>query len=176
MSSESRRYFAERFASSGEQERLAVLAGNYDPGTFRLLEHCGVTTGWTCAEVGAGGGSVAAWLADAVGPAGAVIALDVDVSHLDHLARRSNVEVRQLDIVTEPIGDASFDLVHTRLVIEHLPAPEHLLAMLAQATRPGGMLVVECTDMLATVAADPSDPGAARSTSSWRCRSRPSNR
>ena len=77
---------------------------------------------------------------------------------LDHLARRPNVEVRQHDIVAEPIGDASFDLVHTRLVIEHLPAPERLLEMLAKATRPGGLLVVECTDMLATAAADQSDP------------------
>ena len=39
-----------------------------------------------------------------------------------------------------------------------LPEPERLLEMLAKATRPGGVLVVECTDMLATVAADQSDP------------------
>ena len=158
MTSESRRYFAEDFPSRDEHERLAVLAGNYDPATFRLLVDCGVAPGWRCAEVGAGSGSVAAWLADAVGPEGSIVALDIDVSHLDHLAGRSNVEVRQHDIVAEPIGDASFDLVHTRLVIEHLPAPERLLEMLAKATRPGGLLVVECTDMLATAAADQSDP------------------
>jgi SAM-dependent methyltransferase len=158
MISESRRYFAEDFASVGEHERLAVLEGNYDPGTFRLLEDCGVAPGWRCSEVGAGRGSVAAWLAHAVGPEGSIVALDIDTSHLDHLARRSNVELRQHDIVAEPIGEASFDLVQTRLVIEHLPEPERLLEMLAKATRPGGVLVVECTDMLATAAADPSDP------------------
>ncbi len=158
MISESRRYFAEDFASVSEHERLAVLEANYDPGTFRLLENCGVRAGWRCAEVGAGRGSVAAWLADAVGPEGSVDALDIDISHLDHLARRSNVAMREHDIVTQPIGVARFDLVHTRLVIEHLPAPERLLEMLAHATRPGGVLVVECTDMLATAAADQSDP------------------
>jgi SAM-dependent methyltransferase len=158
MTSQSRRYFAEDFASSGEHERLAVLAGTYDPATFRLLVDCGVAPGWRCVEVGAGGGSVAAWLADAVGPEGSIVALDIDVSHLDHLAGRPNVEVRQHDIVAEPIGEASFDLVHTRLVIEHLPTPQRLLQMLAKATRPGGLLVVECTDMLATAAADQSDP------------------
>jgi len=157
MSSEARRYFAEDFASTDEDERLPVLAGNYDPGTFRLLEDCGVGLGWRCAEVGAGIGSVAAWLADAVGPDGSVVALDIDTSHLDQLAQRANVEVRQHDITAEAIGDASFDLVHTRLVIEHLPEPQRLLAMLANATRAGGLLVVECTDMLATAAADPSD-------------------
>jgi SAM-dependent methyltransferase len=156
--SESRRYFAEDFASTDEDERLAVLAANYDPATFRLLGSCEVTPGWRCAEVGAGGGSIAAWLADAVGPEGSVVAFDIDVSHLDHLVRRSNVTVRQHDIVAEAIGDASFDLVHTRLVIEHLPASERLLDMLAKATRPGGLLVVECTDMLTSAAADRSHP------------------
>jgi SAM-dependent methyltransferase len=131
-----------------------VLERNYDPGTFRLLEGCGVMPGWRCAEVGAGRGSVAAWLADAAGPRGSVVALDIDTSHLDHLAGRSNVVVRQHDIVADPIREASFDLVHTRLVIEHLPAPERLLEMLAKATRPGGVLVVECTDMITTGATD----------------------
>ena len=158
MISESRRYFAEDFASTREQERLAVLAGNYDSDTFRLLEDCGVAPGWRCAEVGAGSGTVAAWLADAVGAAGSIVAFDIDTSHLDHPGHWSNVVVHQHDIVAEPIGDASFDLVHTRLVIEHLPEPERLLEMLARATRPGGVLVVECTDMLATAAADQSNP------------------
>jgi ubiquinone/menaquinone biosynthesis C-methylase UbiE len=158
MTSASRRYFAEDFASTSEDERLAVLAGNYDPSSFRLLEDCGLVSGWTCAEVGAGTGSVAAWLADALGPEASIVALDIETSHLDHLASRPNVAVRQHDIVAEPIGDSDFDLVHTRLVIEHLPEPKRLLEMLARATRPGGLLVVECTDMLATAAADPSDP------------------
>ena len=34
----------------------------------RLKRH--VTTGWTCLEVGAGGGSIAAWLCDQVGSTG----------------------------------------------------------------------------------------------------------
>jgi SAM-dependent methyltransferase len=162
MNAESRRYFAEDLDSIGEHERLAVLAGNYDPATFRLLADCGIEPGWRCAEVGAGSGTVAAWLADAVGPKGSVVAFDIDTSHLDHLRQRSNVEVRDHDIVAEPIGRSGFDLVHTRLVIEHLPEPERLLAMLAEATRPSGLLVVECTDMPATAAADRSDPRSGR--------------
>jgi SAM-dependent methyltransferase len=158
MISESRRYFAEDFASVGEHERLAVLGGNYDPGTFRLLEDCGGRPGLEVLRSRRRsrlGGGLAR-------PRGrtrrSIVALDIDTSHLDHLARRSNVELRQHDIVAEPIGEASFDLVHTRLVIEHLPEPERLLEMLATATRSGGVLVVECTDMLATAAADQSDP------------------
>jgi SAM-dependent methyltransferase len=85
------------------------------------------------------------------------VAFDVDTTHLDHLSSRPNLEVRRHDIVAEPIGEATFDLVHTRLVIEHLPEPERLLEMLAAATRPGGLLIIESTDMLTTAAADPSD-------------------
>ena len=156
--SDSLRYFAEDFTSSDEDKRLAVLADNYDPGTFRLLEDCGVAAGWSCAEVGAGGGSVAAWLAEVVGLEGSVVAFDIDISHLDHLARRPNVEVRKHDIIAERIPEADFDLVHARLVIEHLPNANRLLEMLAAAVQPGGMLVVESTDMLTTAAADQSDP------------------
>ena len=134
MSTESRRYFAEGFASASEHERLAVLERNYDPDTFRLLENRGVAPGWRCAEVGAGRGSVAEWLADAVGPEGSVVAFDIDTTHLDHLSSRPNLDVRRHDIVAEPIGEATFDLVHTRLVIEHLPEPERLVEMLAEAT------------------------------------------
>ena len=76
----------------GEHERLAVLEANYDPGTFRLLEDCGVAPGWRCAEVGAGRGSVAAWLADAVGPEGSVVALRH--RHLASRSSRASVERR----------------------------------------------------------------------------------
>ena len=58
--------------------RFAALPRLYDPGTIRHLEQLGVGPGWRCLEVGGGGGSIAAWLSDRVGPTGHVLATDLD--------------------------------------------------------------------------------------------------
>ena len=47
-----------------QRERLAALAEALDPGTVRELESIGVGGGGACLEVGAGGGSIAAWLCE----------------------------------------------------------------------------------------------------------------
>jgi hypothetical protein len=49
-------------------ERLAGFEATWDPGTRQLLGSLGVGPGWRCLEAGAGGGSIAAWLAARVGP------------------------------------------------------------------------------------------------------------
>ena len=41
--------------------RFAALSAMFDSGTIRHLEERGVAPGWTCWEVGGGGGSIAAW-------------------------------------------------------------------------------------------------------------------
>jgi hypothetical protein len=41
-----------------------------------------VGPGWRCLEVGSGGGSIAAWLCDRVGPDGSVLATDLDIEEL----------------------------------------------------------------------------------------------
>jgi hypothetical protein len=52
------------------RQRLDAIEAWFDPGTIRHLTERGVAPGWHCLEVGAGGGSIAAWLGDRVGPAG----------------------------------------------------------------------------------------------------------
>ena len=47
-------------------DRFAALSELSDPTTTLHLEQCGVCTGWHSLELGAGGGSVATWLADAM--------------------------------------------------------------------------------------------------------------
>jgi len=69
--------------------------------------------------VGAGAGSVARWLADVVGPGGEVVATDVSTIHLDGF-ERPNLEVREHDILVDPLPEGRFDLIHARLLVEHL--------------------------------------------------------
>src|SRR3982751_1156180 len=96
--------------------RFAALAAMFDPGTKRHLTSRGVAQGWNCLEVGGGGGSIAAWLAERVGPSGRVLVTDIDPRHLETL-HLPNVEVRRHDILTAPLPAGAFDLIHVRLVL-----------------------------------------------------------
>jgi ubiquinone/menaquinone biosynthesis C-methylase UbiE len=122
--------------------RFDALAAMYDPVTVRHLENRGVSPGWHCLEVGGGGGSIAAWLAARVGPTGRVLVTDIDPRFLES-RQVANLEVRRHDIVNDPLPEAAFDLVHSRLVLLHLPEREKALARMVAALKPGGWLVDE---------------------------------
>lgn len=122
--------------------RLAALAELYDPGTQRHLAACGLSSGWRCLEIGAGGGSIARWLADRVGPAGAIVATDIDTRHLRAL-NDSRIQIWQHNLATDPLPEQTFDLIHARLVLVHLPERDKALGSMVRALKPGGWLVVE---------------------------------
>ncbi|MFJ7148287.1 methyltransferase domain-containing protein [Streptomyces sp. NPDC100445] len=124
--------------------RFDAFATLFDPTTFRHLERLGVRPGARCWEVGAGGTSVVTWLAGRVGPAGQVVATDIDTSRL--VTARPPVEVRVHDVgADEPPGEG-FDLVHARLVLVHVPDRERALRSMIRSLRPGGHLLVEDAD------------------------------
>ena len=72
-------------AWSNERLRLAGLEEALDPGTRAHLARLGVSPGWRCLEIGAGGGSIALWLAERVAPRGEVLATDLETNYLDGL-------------------------------------------------------------------------------------------
>lgn len=128
-----------------ERERLLTLARFRDPQTRSILSDIGVGPGWACCDIGTGAGTVAAWLAEQVGPNGRVVALDVDTRFA---ACPGTVEVRTHDVTAEPIGDAEFDLIHARAVLQHLHQREDVLDAMVAATRPGGWVVVTDSDWI----------------------------
>jgi SAM-dependent methyltransferase len=133
-------------AAAQAGERFAALSAAFDPITFGHLDALGVGPTWRCWEVGAGGPSVAAWLAQRVGSAGRVVATDIDTSWLDNLP--ASVEVRVHDVAADdPPGDG-FDLVHARLVLVHIPDRDRALRNMVDSLRPGGWLVLEDFDPL----------------------------
>ena len=119
---------------------LGALGQMLDEFTAARLVRAGVTTGARCLEVGAGAGTVAAWLADQVGPTGDVIATDLKPQHIQS---HPGVTVLQHNVVTDPLPGGPFDLIHARAVLQHLPQRESVLAKLAAALAPGGALIVE---------------------------------
>lgn len=124
-------------------ERHALLAATYDPWSFRRAEALGVGPGWRCLDVGAGGGSYARWLASRVGADGAVVAVDLDARLIEP---EGPLEVRELDVRTDALEEGAYDLVHTRLLLLHLPERDEILPRLAAAVRPGGVLLIEEDD------------------------------
>jgi ubiquinone/menaquinone biosynthesis C-methylase UbiE len=131
-----------------ERARLAGIEALWDDGTRQVLLSSGVAPGAAVLEVGAGGGSITAWLAEQVGPIGRVLATDIDTRFVDPLASDA-VEVLRADIVADALPQAEFDVVHVRLVLEHLTEREAALDNLVRALRPGGRLVVEDYDWTA---------------------------
>jgi SAM-dependent methyltransferase len=138
--------------------RFDALAAMYDPGTTRHLEERGVNSGWYCLEVGGGGGSIAAWLAARVGPPGHVLVTDIDPRFLEAL-QLANIDVRRHDIVNDPLPEGTFDLVHSRLVLLHLPQREKVLARMIAALKPGGWLVDEEFDAASMLPDPVANPG-----------------
>ncbi|MCH0562719.1 MULTISPECIES: methyltransferase domain-containing protein [unclassified Streptomyces] len=126
-------------------ERFDAFADLFDPTTLRHLEGLGVGPGWRCWEVGAGGTSVVSWMAKKVGPTGKVVATGIDITRLAEVAR-TPVEVRVHDIGADEPPAESFDLVHARLVLVHVPDRERALASMVRALRPGGRLLLEDAD------------------------------
>jgi SAM-dependent methyltransferase len=124
-------------------QRFDALAQLFDPSTFRHLSALGVGPGWRVWEVGAGGPSVPAWLADQVGPDGQVVASDIDTAWM---SGTGDYEVVRHDVGRDPRPPGEFDLVHARLVLVHVPERERALATMVAALRPGGWLLVEDAD------------------------------
>ena len=139
--------------------RFTALSTIYDRGTVRHLEDFGVGSGWHCLEIGGGSGTIAKWLADRVGPAGRVLTTDLDTRFLEPL-KGPNLEVCRHNIGTEPLPEAAFDLVHTRLVLMHVPERDAALVQMISSLKPGGWLLMEEYDscsMLADPVANPAE-------------------
>jgi SAM-dependent methyltransferase len=123
--------------------RFGALSALFDPVTFAHMTRLGIAEGWQCWEVGAGGPTVATWMAGQVGPTGRVLATDIDLAWMPAAAP---FETRRHDLGSEPPPADRFDLVHARLVLVHVPAREQALADLVGAVAPGGWLLVEEAD------------------------------
>ena len=124
----------------GERERLRLLERDSDPQTMEILQGLPVNASWRCLDLGAGAGSIAYWLADQCRN-GYVVAADIDVRFLDRV-RPGNLEVRQLDVGRDGLTAGSFDLIHVRSLLCHVPARDTVLAQAVEWLAPGGWLVV----------------------------------
>ncbi|WP_030775313.1 class I SAM-dependent methyltransferase [Streptomyces sp. NRRL F-2664] len=150
-----------------ERERIALIGEVFDPYTRRRITDLGLLPGRRCLDVGAGPGTVAAWLADQAGPDGEVIALDRDTSLLNEAAH-SGVQIWHADVHTatdDELPKPGFDLVHARLTLCHLPQRQEVLSRLVSWLAPGGHLIV--SDVINTMAAASPQPAVRTLTQAY---------
>jgi SAM-dependent methyltransferase len=110
------------------------------------LERLGIGPGWTCVDVGAGGGDVTVALAEIVGRDGRVYAVDSDPTTRDEVAAAAAAHSQVLAVtqagedlrLPEPV-----DLAFCRFLLLHVADPAVVLRRMAGATRPGGWVVAQ---------------------------------
>jgi 2-polyprenyl-3-methyl-5-hydroxy-6-metoxy-1,4-benzoquinol methylase len=79
-------YIFEKNQDEQELARLHLIEQALDEGSISRLQSTGIGHGWRCLELGAGAGSIAEWMAQAVGDRGQVVAVDIKTNYLQHLS------------------------------------------------------------------------------------------
>ena len=117
-----------------------------DAATIGYFEKIGVSRGWQCLEIGGGKGTIAEWLGQRVGPAGHVVATELDSNSLEAIVS-PNVEVRRHNVVEDVLEIDHYDLAHARYVLLHLKEWEDVVQKLIASLKPGGWLFIEDPDL-----------------------------
>jgi len=132
-------------AAADEPRRLQLFQQRLDPLTKRRVERLAVGPGASCLEIGGGRGSITRWLSELVGANGKVTATDLQLDFLTSIDA-PNVEVLRHDLRTDTFPERSFDLIHTRAVLMHIPDDPEILRRMVSWLRPGGWLLLEEPD------------------------------
>lgn len=136
-----------------EQQRLSVLNRLLNEASLRQMR---VQAGERILDVGSGLGQLTRALARAAGPAGHVVGIERDPEQMDEALRQAGaagedglVDFRVGDAVKLPLDDdqwGTFDIVHARFLLEHVPDPPAVVGAMVRAARPGGRIVLEDDD------------------------------
>lgn len=134
-----------------EIERLGLQHRVWQPKTTAAWQRAGFGVGQTLIDIGCGPGYATLDLADIVGPAGRVIAIDRSRRFLDHLeGERYRRGIEHIKTVEMDLDDAGLserlptgaDGAWGRWVFAFVQDPWGLLERVAAALKPGGKIVI----------------------------------
>ncbi|MFM8581109.1 MAG: methyltransferase domain-containing protein [Planctomycetaceae bacterium] len=114
----------------------------------QILEACGLKTGQTVGDIGAGTGLYTRLFADAVGETGRVVAVDIAQKFLDHIDQRCqeagirNVETLRCEADSTGLAEDSLDFAFICDTYHHFEFPRKTMQSLWRALKPGGRVVV----------------------------------
>ena len=117
------------------------------PAQAELLAMAALRSGEQVLDVACGTGLVAFAAAEAVGPQGQVLGVDLSGQMVDAARRRaeerrlSNVGFQRMDAETLALPDASVDVALCALGLMYLPDPERAVGEMRRVLRPAGRLV-----------------------------------
>lgn len=151
--------------SQEEQVRLSLLNDLLNARSLNTLD---ITGGEKILDVGSGLGQFSRTMARAAGKEGTVLGIERSHAQLNQaIAFAKNdgeeklVEFRQGDALNLPLKEEewnSFDIVHTRFVLEHVPNPQDIVNQMFKAAKPGGKIILADDDH-ATCRVIPESPG-----------------
>lgn len=132
-----------------ELERLGVQHRLWGAQAYALWERAGFALGNTLLDVGCGPGYATLDLAQLVGSAGRVFAVDESGRFIATLREKiaalqmTNIDARVADVQKLDLAPASIDGAYARWVLCFVPDPEAAIAGVARALRPGACFAIQ---------------------------------
>jgi ubiquinone/menaquinone biosynthesis C-methylase UbiE len=136
-----------------EQQRLSLLNTLLNDAALQRLALAG---GEKILDVGSGLGQLTRAMARAAGPSGRVVGIERSLEQLRESKRLASLsgeeglfDLRQGNATALPLRReewGSFDIVHTRFVLEHVNDPLAVVRMMVEAARPGGRIILQDDD------------------------------
>jgi SAM-dependent methyltransferase len=130
-----------------ELERLGLQHRVWRPSVLDCWQRAGVTTGKRILDIGAGPGYATVDLAEIVGPAGEVVALERSHNFVSALSERArghgltNVRAHEIDLMTDDLPKGDYDFSWCRWVLSFVSDAARLITKLAGVMPKGSMSI-----------------------------------
>lgn len=140
-------------SSPKEHHRLSLLNELLNKA---CLQELNISGGEKILDVGSGLGQFTRMMAQATGESGVVVGVERDIQQIaqaKELAKEAKeldlVEFRQGNALSLPLKDnewGSFNLAHSRFLLEHLSHPAEAISQMVSSVRPGGRIFISDDD------------------------------
>lgn len=130
------------------QEKFEVESREVFHRRQEIVAACGISSGQTVADIGAGTGLFTRLFAKAVGNDGQVIAVDIAQNFLDHISKTNReLDIRNVDtLLCQPdstkLPDETVDVAFICDTYHHFEYPQKTISSLFRALKPGGRMIV----------------------------------